>query len=351
MRLYRLLLALALLLAFLVVGLGAYVRLADAGLGCPDWPGCYGQLIGVPEQAQETALAAQAFPGKPVEPHKAWKEMLHRYFAGTLGLLILAIAILAWRHRRGLKQSPALPTALLLVVGLQAALGMWTVTLLLRPVIVTAHLLGGMTTLALLLWLNRQHKAAPAATVGPTATVGPGLRLAGWLALTAVFFQIALGGWVSSNYAPLICGDFPTCQGVWLPEMDFASAFQLRRELGVTADGAPLSLAALTAIHWTHRIGALVVGALVGGLGIALLRRPAWRTWGAWLLALLGLQIGLGIANVLLALPLPLALAHNLGAALLLAATVALNQALSAAEQTAASAYPQWFNASRKEHV
>ncbi len=162
MRFYRPLLILATLLAFGVVSLGAYVRLSDAGLGCPDWPGCYGHLIGVPEQAHEQSAALQAFPGKPVEAHKAWKEMVHRYFAGLLGLLILAIAWLAWRYRQALQASPVLPTVLLAVVGFQAMLGMWTVTLLLKPVIVTGHLLGGMTTLALLVWLLlRQSMTAP----------------------------------------------------------------------------------------------------------------------------------------------------------------------------------------------
>ncbi|MGE5386703.1 MAG: COX15/CtaA family protein [Betaproteobacteria bacterium] len=341
MRLYRLLLPLALLLAFAVVGLGAYVRLSDAGLGCPDWPGCYGHLVGVPDQAHEQAAAAEAFPGKPVEAHKAWKEMVHRYFAGTLGLFILAIAILGWRHRKALGQSPALATALLLLVAFQAALGMWTVTLLLKPVIVSAHLLGGMTTLALLLWLNLPRRIAP------SAVAGPGLRLWGMLALAAVVVQIALGGWVSSNYAAVVCPDFPTCQGTWLPEMDFANAFHLRRELGQTADGNLLSLAALTAIHWTHRLGALVVTAIAGGLGLFLARRPAWKRWGLLLLVLLAVQISLGIANVVLALPLGVAVAHNLGAAALLTALVALNSRLwrAAADTSHAPIPSPWVSA------
>ncbi len=340
MRLYRLLLPLALLLAFAVVGLGAYVRLSDAGLGCPDWPGCYGHLVGVPDQAHEQAAAAQAFPGKPVEAHKAWKEMVHRYFAGTLGLLVLAITVLAWRHRRALNQSPMLPTALLMVIAFQAALGMWTVTLLLKPVIVSAHLLGGMTTLALLLWLNLERQTMPA------AAAGPGLRFWGGLALAAVVVQIALGGWVSSNYAAVVCPDFPMCQGTWLPDMDFTNAFHLRRELGQTGDGNLLSLAALTAIHWTHRLGALVVLGLVGGLGLALARKPAWKGGGLLLLVLLTLQISLGIANVLLALPLAVAVAHNLGAATLLAAMVALNSRLwLAADRSRAPVPSPWVSA------
>ena len=324
MRLYRSLLILATLLAFGVISLGAYVRLSDAGLGCPDWPGCYGHLVGVPDAAHEQSAALAAFPGKPVEAHKAWKEMVHRYFAGTLGLVIALIAGLGWRHRRALQQSPTLPTALLVVVGLQAALGMWTVTLLLKPVIVSLHLLGGMSTLALLVWLLlRQYPAQVPERVAR-------LRFHARLALLVVIVQIALGGWVSSNYAALACSDFPTCLGGWMPEMDFAHAFQFRRELGQTADGALLANTALTAIHWAHRVGALVVTLVVGSLAFALSRRPERRNW-AWLLGFcLLLQIGLGIANVLLALPLPIAVAHNAGAAIMLAASLALNVRLGA---------------------
>lgn len=319
MRFYRSLLLLATLLAFCVVSLGAYVRLSDAGLGCPDWPGCYGHLIGVPEEAHEHAAALEAFPGKPVEAHKAWKEMVHRYFAGTLGLLIVAIAFLAWRHRRALGQSPLLPTVLVGIVVLQALLGMWTVTLLLKPVIVSAHLIGGMTTLAILLCLLLRQ------TPTNNLLVQTGLMRLALLALLVVIGQIALGGWVSSNYAALACSDFPTCQGVWLPEMDFYHAFQFHRELGQTADGMLLSHAALTAIHWTHRLGALAVLLVVGTLSGMLIRRPQWRVWGLALAFALLAQITLGVANVLLSLPLLLAVMHNTGAAILLAVTLALN--------------------------
>ena len=304
MRLYRRLLALAALLAFVVVAMGAWVRLSDAGLGCPDWPGCYGHLLGVPEHAADSS--------------KAWKEMLHRYAAATLGLTILGICLLAWRHRPRI--SPALPTALTGIVTFQALLGMWTVTLLLKPVIVSAHLLGGMTTLALLVWLNLRQTGRHSSELA-----SPGLKIWGLLAFATLVVQIALGGWVSSNYAALACSDFPTCQGQWQPEMDFAHAFTLHRELGQTASGALLPMTALTAIHWSHRLGALVLGITIGGLGLALLRRSDWRSAGILLLALLALQISLGIANVLFALPLPLAVAHNLGAALLLTATLAIN--------------------------
>ena len=325
MDLRRRLILLAACLAFGVVALGAYVRLSDAGLGCPDWPGCYGHLVGVPDQAHEQAAAAQAFPGKPVETAKAWKEMVHRYFAGTLGLLILAICVLSWRHEARRRQSPALPTALLGIVGFQALLGMWTVTLLLKPMVVTAHLLGGMTTLALLATLalgGERHGLPP---------VRPAVKPLALAALLAVIGQIALGGWVSSNYAALACADFPTCHGEWLPAMDFAHAFTLHRELGQTADGTLLSHDALTAIHWSHRLGALVVSLLVGGLAGLLLREKGWQGWGALLAGVLLLQVSLGVANVLLSLPLALAVAHNAGAAALLTATLALNLRLAGA--------------------
>jgi len=322
MRLYRQLLMLATLLAFGVIALGAYVRLSDAGLGCPDWPGCYGHLLGVPAAGHEQSAALQAFPGQPVEPHKAWKEMVHRYVAASLGVLIALIALLAWRHRRAWGHSPALPTLLVGVVGAQALLGMWTVTQRLKPLIVSAHLLGGMTTLALLVWLLlRQRGEAPATTAG---TFGR-LRIHAALALLAVIAQIALGSWVSSNYAALACSDFPTCLGLWLPEMDFTQAFALRRELGQGADGALLSNAALTAIHWSHRVGALVVTLSVGSLAWILAAQTEWRRWGLLLATTLWSQVALGIANVLLTLPLPLAVAHNAGAAVLLSVSVALN--------------------------
>ncbi len=312
---YRRLATVALLLALVVVSLGAYVRLSDAGLGCPDWPGCYGKLVGVPEQAHELAHAEARF-GQSVEAPKAWKEMIHRYAAGTLGLCILALAISAWRHRA--RRRPWLELALLGVVTGQALLGMLTVTRLLKPVIVTSHLLGGMSTLALiaLIVLREGRSTRPAAFPA-------GLKVLSVLATATVLTQIALGGWVSSNYAATICADFPTCQGSFRPETDFHHAFTLDRELGNTASGELLPAAALTAIHWTHRLFAGIVLGIVGLFSLCLLRRQEGRGHGLALLAALGLQIGLGIANVLLQLPLPLAVAHNTGAALLLCAVLA----------------------------
>ena len=324
MRLYRLLLVLATLVTLCVISLGAYVRLSDAGLGCPDWPGCYGHLIGVPDTPHEQFAAMQAFPNSPVEMHKAWKEMTHRYLAGSLGLLILALAGLAWKHRKHLQQSPWAATALVVIVSLQALLGMWTVTLQLKPVIVSAHLLGGMSTLALLVWmlLSRKPEMNDKAAVAPSPFM---LRFLAALSLLAVILQIALGGWVSSNYAALACNDFPTCLGTWRPEMDFDTAFSLHRELGRTAAGDFLPGTALIAIHWSHRIGALIVALLAGSLAFILFRQSVWRGWGLLLGMTLLAQIALGIANVVMYLPLSIAVAHNTGAAILLTVTLAIN--------------------------
>jgi cytochrome c oxidase assembly protein subunit 15 len=321
-RLYRRLLLVATLLAFAVIALGAYVRLSDAGLGCPDWPGCYGHWLGVPEAHHEQQAAAQAFPDRPLDTGKAWKEMLHRYLAGMLGLLILTLCIFAWRKEMRDRQSPALPTALLGIVGLQAALGMWTVTLLLKPVIVTLHLIGGMTTLSILVGM-----AVAGRKPRLNGSIGSRTRWLAFAALLAIVIQIALGGWVSSNYAALACPDFPTCQGQWQPEMDFAQAFSLHRELGETTDGQLLPHAALTAIHWSHRLGAVLVTLTAGLLALALMKtgQRDWQIWGSLLALLLLAQLCLGITNVLLGLPLAIAVAHNLGAALLLTATLAIN--------------------------
>jgi cytochrome c oxidase assembly protein subunit 15 len=321
MSLYRPLVFCAVVLTFLVIVVGAYVRLEDAGLGCPDWPGCYGQIIGVPDEAHEVMRAEQAFPGKTVDAGRARKEMFHRYLAGTLGLLIVAIATIAWRWRAGIGRPPWLAGALIVLIAFQASLGMWTVTMLLKPAIVTLHLLGGMSTLALVLWLAlreidpRPAPAEMARRMRPWAATG--------LAVLAV--QIALGGWVSANYAALACVDFPACHGKWLPDMDFGNAFHVVRELGVTAAGAPLSQEALNAIQWSHRAWALVAFAYLAVLALWAMRTPALRLAAALLFALLFVQAGLGAANVLMRLPLVLAAAHNAAAALLLAVLVVLN--------------------------
>ena len=324
---YRTLVLAAACLAFGVVVVGAYVRLMDAGLGCPDWPGCYGE-VSPAHAADDIAKAVEAQGGEhgPVSLRKAWKEMGHRYLAGTLGLLILAIAVAAWHRRVRFGISPALPTALVGLVVLQAALGMWTVTLLLKPAVVTLHLLGGMATFALLAWLALRELR-----VAPQVTCAEAQRLRPWaaLGLAMVAVQIALGGWVSSNYAALACIDFPTCHGVWVPRMDLEHGFQIVRELGKTAAGTHLAYEALTAIHWMHRVGALITLIVVGTLAVALLRRPGLRRYGAALGVVLVLQLTLGITNVVGGLPLAAAVAHNAGAALLLLTLVVLNFALS----------------------
>jgi len=321
MSCYRPLVFCAVILTFLVIVVGAYVRLEDAGLGCPDWPGCYGQLIGVPNEAREVARAERAYPGKAVDAGRARKEMFHRYLAGTLGLLIAAIATMAWRWRSRIGRPPWLATAMAALVAFQATLGMWTVTMLLKPAIVTLHLLGGMSTFALVLWLALREINPRAAPAEATRRMRP--WVAAGLAVLAV--QITLGGWVSANYAALACLDFPICNGNWLPNMDFGNAFHVTRELGVTATGAPLSQEALNAIQWSHRAGALATFAYLGTLALWAARTRALRAAALVLLALLAIQAGLGIANVLMRLPLALAAAHSAGAALLLASVVMLN--------------------------
>ena len=308
-------------LAFAVVILGAYVRLSDAGLGCPDWPGCYGKLS--PAHAhQEIAEAHAELPHGPVSHAKAWKEMSHRYLASALGLLTIIIGGMAWVKRNQLQQGIGLPLFLIGFVILQGLFGMWTVTLKLTPIIVTVHLLGGMITLSLLVWLwQRQCQDIPAVRSVDAAWIKPYASAA----FLMVFLQIALGGWVSSNYAALACADFPTCHGAWLPTMDLHHAFQLVRDLGMTAQGTLLPVEALTAIHWVHRVGALMTLLIVGLLVIKMLRVAALASAAFAIAFVLTLQLSLGIANVLLSLPLPVAVAHNAVAAILLLLLAMLN--------------------------
>jgi cytochrome c oxidase assembly protein subunit 15 len=312
--------ALACIGAVLVIALGAYVRLSHAGLGCPDWPGCYGHMV-LP--AADQTIDASAYPDRPVQTDKAWKEMTHRYAAGGLGLLVLMIAARALSRYRGAQLIA--PLALLALITFQAALGMWTVTLLLKPLIVTAHLLGGMLTLALLCWLMMSYMEW-----APARRFVMGVRPVYWLGvftLLLLIVQIALGGWTSSNYAALACTGFPQCNGVWWPPVDFKNAFVLWRGLGIDYEGGVLDHPARTAIHMAHRIGAAVVACVLGLLVLLVwvrMRTPGFRIFSAFLLLLLATQIGLGIANVTQALPLPVATAHNGVAALLLASLVCL---------------------------
>ncbi|MGC8113565.1 COX15/CtaA family protein [Metapseudomonas otitidis] len=310
--------ALATVLALVVVLLGAYTRLTHAGLGCPDWPGCYG-FIGVPQTDAQLAHAERHFPEAPVEAQKGWNEMVHRYFAGTLGLAILGLAVHALVRRGRDGQPLRLPLVLLGVVITQAAFGMWTVTLKLWPQVVTAHLLGGFTTLALLFLLSLRLSGAL-----PALGLPAGLRRLAAAALALVIGQIALGGWVSSNYAAVACVDLPTCHGQWWPAMDFANGFHLTQHIGPNYLGGQLDSDARTAIHMTHRLGALVVTLTLLALAWRLRGEGLGRLAGL-LLAVLALQVGLGISNVLFHLPLPVAVAHNGGGALLLLTLVLVN--------------------------
>lgn len=334
MSIYRRLVYFSAVLTLIVLVVGAYVRLSDAGLGCPDWPGCYGQLTPAHATQQiDAAVQAQGGDHGPVSIPKAWKEMGHRYLAGVLGLCILAIAVVAWLQRR--HTSIRLPIVMLVLLGVQATLGMWTVTLLLKPAIVTAHLLGGMSLLALLVWLSTEQWLAVQITTqtkiqtpSPSqSTVNgvPGVRRLASVALGVVVVQIALGGWVSTNYAALACPDLPLCRGHVVPPMDFANAFHVLRELGQTAQGAWLSVEALTAIHWTHRMFAVLVFFVVGGLAHRLARVANCRGLARGLAVLLLAQIAIGLGNVVLSLPLWLAAAHNAGAALLLSILIVIN--------------------------
>jgi heme a synthase len=314
---------LATLLAVVVVLLGAYTRLTHAGLGCPDWPGCYG-FLSVPMSEDKQSLAAMRFPDAPLEVHKGWNEMVHRYFAGALGLVILGLAVQAIRRRSQPGQPVKLPLLLLTVVIAQAAFGMWTVTLQLWPQVVTAHLLGGFTTLSLLFLLTLRLSGQQPAMPGV-----PGrLRNFAMIGMLAVIIQVALGGWVSSNYAAVACTDFPTCHGEWWPEMDFANAFNLtHHDIGPNYLGGMLYGEARTAIHLTHRLGALTVTLILLTLAWQLWRNGLPRLAGL-LVAALALQISLGISNVVLNLPLAVAVAHNGGGALLLLVTVLTNHHL-----------------------
>ena len=319
---YARLIAITMCLTFVLIVLGAFVRLSDAGLGCPDWPGCYGNLTPA-HSSIEIKAAEAAQPGGPVSMSKAWKEMAHRYLAMFVGALIAAIMLTAWRNRLSWRQSPLLPSALAGAVIFQAALGAWTVTMLLKPVIVTGHLLGGIAILALLVWLLQRQ--AIAGKWADAIMADGKLAAIGWFALLVLFGQIVLGGWVSTNYAALACSDLPLCNGALVPSMDFANAFHVIRPLGVGPDGELLTHEALRAIHWTHRLGAIVTSLVVGGFALALLRVESGRKAARMLLALLLVQIVLGLSNVAFSLPLTIAVAHNGVAAMLFALLLLIN--------------------------
>lgn len=316
----------ATVLTLCVISLGAYVRLSDAGLGCPDWPGCYGKLVGVPETSAELERAAQNYPGAPIYPDKAWKEVLHRYLAGALSLFIFLIAALAVIRRNHPRQPLALPLLLVGLVTIQIILGMWTVTMLLKPLIVSAHLLCGLLILALLWYL-----AMPERWRGNAASKFAKRRrwhLILLIGIGILVTQIASGVWTSSNYAALACTDFPTCQQQWLPPMDFADAFRVDPSPdGINYEYGILDNTARTTIHMTHRSGALLTLLVLGSFLLALLSGsppPLLKIAVKAALALLVVQILLGILNVVLSLPLSIATAHTTVAAMLLLSLITM---------------------------
>lgn len=358
---------LAVALAFGVIVFGAFVRLSNAGLSCPDWPTCYGQATWPSAPADAAAHAASDI--RPFDDTRAWREQVHRMLAGTLGVLVLVLALLAASRKRfgiaqvlasaalvaisiplymrgmhvqaallaGLGEAillfaatrwwlrdggglPPLAALTLAVIVFQALLGMWTVTWLLKPIVVMGHLLGGLATFALLSWMAWLATDRPVRV--PDAR---GLRILLWIGLALLVAQVALGGWTSANYAALSCGtDFPKCVGLWWPPHDFGEAFVLWRGIGVDYEGGVLDGAARIAIHMSHRMMAVVVFAYLLWLAVKLLRSPGLRGFGGLLGVLLLAQVSLGIANVKLALPLKVAVMHNAGAALLLFTLVAL---------------------------
>lgn len=322
------------LLAAVVVGLGAFTRLVDAGLGCPDWPGCYGHALW-PMTEHHVAAANEAWPDAPVEHDKTWPEMIHRYFAASLGLVTIALLALAIRYRHKPAQPLKLPAFLLAFIILQGLFGMWTVTLKLWPQVVTAHLLGGFTTFSLLwlltLRLNNRHWRLPDRAL---LQVGE-LRGPAVIGLLVVIGQIFLGGWTTSNYAAVACPDFPTCQGQWLPEMDFAHGFNVFQHIGPNYLGGTMENEGRMAIHITHRIGALVTALYLGWLVWRMYFRvalPETRRMALVVLAVLVVQVALGIGNVVLKFPLWVAVAHNLCGALLLLALITLNHRVFTAQ-------------------
>jgi cytochrome c oxidase assembly protein subunit 15 len=310
----------AALIAFCVIVLGAWVRLSHAGLGCPDWPGCYGQLTW-PDAVVEIETANQAFPERPFESNKAWREMVHRYLAGTLMLLVFVMGWLAWRGPEHYRKFKALTSVLVLLIIFQALLGMWTVTLKLKPIIVMAHLLGGLTSFSLILWLmfSSRNKLTDKPSIGVRRMRGSIIT-----AILILGLQIALGGWTSANYAALACPDIPTCNGQWWPDANFKEGFILWREVGVNYEGGLLDQQSRTAIHLTHRIGAIVTLLVLISLAFRLLKIPRLRSGGQALMSLILVQFTLGILNVVLYLPLPNAVAHNAGATLLLMTLLSL---------------------------
>ena len=322
-NLFKRVVTFACVITLALIMLGAWVRLTDAGLGCPDWPGCYGKLT--PHHAAEhiaDAVAEQGGEHGPVSMGKAWREMIHRYLASFLGLVIVIIAAIGYVKRKQLAQPLVLPFALVGVVIMQGMFGKWTVTQDLMPIIVTTHLMGGMLTLGLLIWLwNRQQvkpryiDSEPMGLIRPFAMVG----------FVLIIVQILLGGWTSTNYAALACSQLPTCKnGLWWPSTDFSKGFELFRHLGKTSSGDGITIEALTAIHLSHRIMAIVVFVFIAWLAMRV-AKSGERGLGRLLALALIAQVIFGLSNVWFSLPLPVAVLHNGGAAVLVALMVTLN--------------------------
>ena len=303
------------LLALCVIVFGAYVRLTDAGLGCPDWPGCYG-FVTVPQTAEDYLSVEENFPGEIVDEGKAWREMIHRYIASLLGFLILLMFLkdfFSFRKDEGSLKDLKLSGALLALVIFQGMLGMWTVTLKVHPLVVTAHLIGGLTTLSLLFFYYRSIE-----TDSEKFVSAPNVLFVG---LSILILQIILGGWTSTNYAALGCPDLPLCYGeVWPSNMDFEEGFLKWQEVGVNYEGGQLSASGRTAIHFVHRLGAIVALIALGLIGLRYLKHTSDRVRGASILMLIALsaQLAIGILMVWFGIPLFLATAHNAFAALLL---------------------------------
>ena len=328
---YRKILFLTWFLTLDLIMFGAFVRLTDSGLGCPDWPGSYGSVTPVGAM-QDIREAVKQMPDGPVTLPKAWIEMVHRYVGALLGFLIICISWMAWRYRKQFGHSPLLAFVALLAVCIQGAFGAWTVTHKLMPAVVTGHLLGGMLLLGLMTWLaarERLHEAVPAQARKWLGWTGIGLVL--------LFIQVMLGGWVSTNYAALACMDFPTCHGSWLPEMDAKNGFAIVRGLGEMPSGEMISQTALTAIHWVHRNFAFVVFAYLGLIGWRLSRMPGLQGPAKLMLVLLLAQLVTGLTTIFFQWPLLIAVLHNGGAAGLVLALVTLLVRIGRAGQSGLS--------------
>lgn len=338
----RMLTLMTLFLTFDLVLFGAFTRLTDSGLGCPDWPGCYGHMSPVGAVASISA-AQEAMPTGPVTLSKAWVEMVHRYLATAVGVLITVLALVSWIERKRLSVWIGWPLVTLFWVCLQGAFGALTVTMKLFPAIVTMHLLGGMVLLALLRMQSVGY--ALAAPGSPERTsVSSGVRKLLWAVFALLWLQIALGGWVSTNYAVLACSEFPACQGSWWPDMDFRQGFSFWRELGETRGGEAIAFSALTAIHYVHRLSAYVVFVAMGLTAWRLWSIPALRRTAQALLMLAAWQLFSGLANVVLDWPLLAAVAHTGGAAALV---IVMTGALVSTRSSSATAHAAAYNLSR----